>query len=76
MDKNRQKKTRYRCCSYGLEADRLYRNLQLQKIKSYGDSVKLEDGTVLYRTEYDKNLFSETNESPKCVTRIKELGGD
>ena len=66
MDKNRQTKPRNRCCSYGLEAEQLYRNLQLEEIKSYGDGVTLEDGTVLHKKEYDESLFSETNERTLC----------
>ena len=69
MDRNRQIKPRYRCCTYDLEAEALCRNLQLQEIKSYGDSVTLEDGSVLYRKEYDEGLFYETNEKTLCRCR-------
>lgn len=55
-----------RCCAYDLKADQLYRNLALQTIKSYGDKVTLEDGTVLHREKYDESLFSETNEKTLC----------
>ena len=43
--------------------------MHLQEIKYYGDSVTLEDGTVLYRKEYDESLFSETNERTLCRCR-------
>ena len=69
MVRNRKIKPRYRCCVYDLEAEQLCRNLQLQEIKSYGDSVMLEDGTVLYRTESDGTLFLETNERTLCRCR-------
>ena len=60
------KTTWNRCCVYDLEADQIYRNFALQEIKSYGDKVTLEDGTVLHRTERDPDLFSETNERTLC----------
>ena len=56
----------YRCCTYGLEAEQIYRNLQLQEIKSYGDGVTLKDWTVLHKAKYDETLFSETNERTLC----------
>ena len=59
-------KPRTRCCVYSLEPDNLFRNLKLLEIKSYGDSVTLEDGTVLHKEEYDESLFSETNERTLC----------
>ena len=59
-------KAAVRCCVYDLEADQIYRNFALQEIKSYGDKVTLEDGTVLHRKEYDPELFSETNERTLC----------
>ena len=49
MTANRHEKTSWRCCIYDLEAEQLFRNFELQRIKSYGDSVTLEDGTVLHR---------------------------
>ena len=60
------KAVRIRCCTYDLEADQLYRNLALQEIKSYGDKVTLEDGTVLHRTERDPSLYAESNEMTLC----------
>ncbi len=69
MGKSRGMKPYYRCCVYDLEAEQLYRNLQLQEIKSYGDSVILADGTVLYKKEKDPYLFSETNERTLCRCR-------
>ena len=69
MGKNRQKKPRRVCCVYGLEPEKLYRNLELQRIKSYGDSVTLEDGTVLHRKEEDKDLYFESNERTLCRCR-------
>ena len=65
----RQENTRCRCCVYDLEAKQLSRNLQFQRIKSYGDGVALEDGTILHRKEYDATLFSETNERTLCRCR-------
>lgn len=62
MSENKRVIPHCRCCVYDLEAEELYRNFRLQRIKSYGDSVTLEDGTVLYRKEHDETLFSETNE--------------
>ena len=67
MGKNRQRKPRRVCCVYGLEPEKLYRNLELQQIKSYGDGVTLEDGTVLHRKKYDDSLFYEKNE--RTMTR-------
>lgn len=69
MGKNRQKKPRRVCCVYGLEPEKLYRNLELQRIKSYGDGVTLEDGTVLHRKEEDKDLYFESNERTLCRCR-------
>ena len=54
------------CCSYELEPEQMYRNLKLQKIKSYGDGVALEDGTVLHRAKYDESLYSQTEERTLC----------
>ena len=62
MGKSREIKPRYRCCVYDLEAEQLFRNLKLQTIKSYGDSVTLEDGTVLHKEEQDPDLYTEINE--------------
>ncbi len=69
MGKDRRITPRVRCCVYDLEADQIYRNLELQEIKSYGDSVTLEDGTVLYRKVHDESLFSETHERTLCRCR-------
>ena len=69
MGKNREIKPRYRCCVYDLEAEQFYRNLQLQEIKSYGDSVTLEDGTVLHKKEQDPDVYTETNERTLCRCR-------
>ena len=69
MGKNRQRKPRRVCCVYGLEPEKLYRNLELQQIKSYGDGVTLEDGTVLHRKEEDKDLYFESNERTLCRCR-------
>ena len=69
MSENGQVKPRYRCCIYDMEADQLFRNLQLQEIKSYGDRVTLEDGTILHEVKYDESLFSETNERTLCRCR-------
>ena len=70
MGKSRETKPRYRrCCVYDLEAEQLCRNLQLQEIKSYGDSVTLEDGTVLHKTEKDPDMYMETNERTLCRCR-------
>ena len=66
MSGAKKEEGRFPCHIYGLEADQLFRNLHLQKIKSYGDGVTLEDGTVLYRKEYDETLFAETNERTLC----------
>ena len=69
MNKNNQANLSWRCCVYDVEAEQIYRNFELQEIKSYGDSVTLEDGTVLYREEYNADLFSETNERTLCRCR-------
>ncbi len=69
MGESRETNHRYRCCMYDLEADQLCRNLQLQEIKSYGDSVRLEDGTVLHKKEQDPDVFIETNERTLCRCR-------
>jgi len=69
MAENRLEKFCVRCCIYELEANQLYRNIQLQKIKSYGDSVTLEDGTILHRKEYDADLYDENNERTLCRCR-------
>ena len=66
MGKNRQRKPRRVCCVYGLEPEKIYRNMKLQQIKSYGDGVTLEDGTVLHRKEEDKDLYFESNERTLC----------
>ena len=67
MDQSREIKPDYRrCCIYDLEAEQLSRNLQLQEIKSYGDSVTLEDGTVLRKEEQNPDVFTETNKRTLC----------
>ena len=69
MGKDRQMKSQCQCCAYDLKAEQLYRNWELQKIKSYGDGVTLEDGTVLYRKKYNGELSFETNERTLCRCR-------
>ena len=67
MPEIRKETPHYQCCIYNLEAEQLSRNLQLQEIKSYGDRVMLEDGTILHRKESDETLFSETNKRTLCT---------
>ena len=70
MDQSREIKPGYRrCCVYDLEAEQISQNLQLQEIKSYGDSVTLEDGTVLHKTEKDPDMYIETNNTTLCRCR-------
>ncbi len=66
MSEIRKETPPYQCCIYNLEAEQLSRNLQLLEIKSYGDRVMLEDGTILHRKESDETLFSETNKRTLC----------
>ncbi len=74
MGKSGEIKPRYRCCVYDLEVEQLYRNLQLQEIKSYGDKVVLEDGTILHKKEKDEFMYLDDDNIVMVAKCLKGVG--